>query len=450
VTSLVNANHDCMDNETAVKISKSFINKYINIEHDRRTVVGVITNAGFSTFKDNQIVEASALEGNNDPYNMSFCGVVWKAVDPYFADYISESSDPDSWEYKKVSASWEIGFNEWSIARGSRNLAKAEIINDPKEVEALSKYLVDEGGSGFDENNQEVYRIIKGGDVTAFGLGLTRNPAASVCGIQAIEKKKEDDMMYANLTEDEKTKVETVASAISDRIKENEARKDLFNQKEAELLKKDENNQKIISQYQKNIVKARKNMKKFKDAEALIAALDVTEASVATPRAVQEFIEDTLVEAGKAYDQLKKDKEVAAQEADSFKKSLEDSVAKVTTLESQIKALQDEALANKKQAVFQDRMSAIAEKYNLTPVVQKKVAKDIRDLSDEDYKVWLDEDAPVVLASCKKEVQASKEEEAEAALKSAQANVTPLPNAGGEEVKTKVAMKAGEHFDLKF
>ena len=50
VANRVNKNGDVIDNATSVKIYKNFINKPINIEHNRDRIVGTILTAGFSEF----------------------------------------------------------------------------------------------------------------------------------------------------------------------------------------------------------------------------------------------------------------------------------------------------------------------------------------------------------------------------------------------------------------
>ena len=50
VVNRVNKNGDVIDGETAIAMYKDFINKPINIEHNRKNVIGTILTAGFSEF----------------------------------------------------------------------------------------------------------------------------------------------------------------------------------------------------------------------------------------------------------------------------------------------------------------------------------------------------------------------------------------------------------------
>ena len=47
VVNRVNKNDDVVDSETAVAMANHFVNKPINIEHDRHRVIGIILDASF-------------------------------------------------------------------------------------------------------------------------------------------------------------------------------------------------------------------------------------------------------------------------------------------------------------------------------------------------------------------------------------------------------------------
>ena len=62
VANRVNKNGDVVDTPTALAIAEHFINKPINIEHNRERVVGVILNAGFSEFDTDKDVKAEEIK----------------------------------------------------------------------------------------------------------------------------------------------------------------------------------------------------------------------------------------------------------------------------------------------------------------------------------------------------------------------------------------------------
>ena len=116
VVNRVNKNGDVIDGETAAKITKNFINKPINVEHNRNQVIGCILSASFSKFGSNESLAELDVKEMKTPFNITLGGVIWKVVDRDLADQIEESNDPTSDNYMSISASWELGFNDFNIA----------------------------------------------------------------------------------------------------------------------------------------------------------------------------------------------------------------------------------------------------------------------------------------------------------------------------------------------
>jgi hypothetical protein len=193
VINRVNKNGDVVDTDTAMAMYKDFINKPMNIEHNRDKVVGVILTAGFSEFgTDNKLTEEQAKELKG-PFNITLGGVVWKVVNSKLSQIIENASDPTSDDYLKISASWELGFSEYNIIVSSeeeKNIENAEIISDIEKIQELKSSLKGFGGSGVLENGSGVYRQVIN-DVVPLGIGLTENPAADVVGV-AVNLKSEN------------------------------------------------------------------------------------------------------------------------------------------------------------------------------------------------------------------------------------------------------------------
>lgn len=193
VVNLINLNGDGILTDTALSIAKYFKNKPMNIEHFRNNVVGYITNVGFSSFEDSKLISEDSLKNFNEPFNIALAAIVWKHVDPGLVDYLQQSnSDEDKNNFYKLpemSTSWEIGFNDYIIAVGSKNLSKAKLITDPAEIEKLDPYLLCNGGTGFTKDGIEVYRVITG-DARPLGCAFTTNPAAAVQGVATASSEK--------------------------------------------------------------------------------------------------------------------------------------------------------------------------------------------------------------------------------------------------------------------
>jgi len=184
VINLINLNGDGITTEGAKILVESTKFKPMNIEHSREDIVGVITNYGFSSFGENKTLTEQEL--TNDPFNLSLAAIVWKISNKTFYKFLLDSQDEDSESYKAISTSWEVGFNTYKLAVGSKDLRKAKIIDDEAIVEEYSKYLSSMGGSGFLPTGEEIYRVI-GDDCRFLGCAFTTNPAAAVKGVLSMD-----------------------------------------------------------------------------------------------------------------------------------------------------------------------------------------------------------------------------------------------------------------------
>ena len=133
VANRVNKNGDVISTKTALNIYKNFINKPINIEHNRQKVIGTILTAGFSEFGTDKPLSEKDLENHDGPFNLTLGGVIWKLVNSDLSALIEESADPTSSEYMRISASWELGFNEYNLIvleGDEKNIENGEIIDN--------------------------------------------------------------------------------------------------------------------------------------------------------------------------------------------------------------------------------------------------------------------------------------------------------------------------------
>jgi len=345
----------------------------MNIEHSREDIVGVITNYGFSTFGENKTLTEQEL--NNDPFNISLAAIVWKISNKTFARFIMESQDEDSESYKTVSTSWEVGFNTYKLAVGSKDLRKARIIEDEASVEEYSKYLVSMGGTGFIPTGEEVYRII-GDDCRFLGCAFTTNPAAAVKGVLSMDyqdfQEKEEDMAEGpkedpenemeELEEEEKD-VEEVEASISDIISD----------------KISPNNKKRVIVHMK-----------YNNLDELIDHLHEAAASD-----VRDFVVSQVEKSNDQFVALKNEKaekEQALQDAlaniENFQEESEKLRSEVSELKASLKAQED-------QAKFSERIESLKEQFELDAAASKTIAKRIFGLSDEDFSEWLEDMKPL-------------------------------------------------------
>jgi hypothetical protein len=360
VANRVNKNGDVVDTETAVAMHDNFINKPINIEHNRKSIVGTILTAGFSSFGTDESLTKEQVKNSKEPFNVTLGGVIWKIADQSLADKIESSSDPTSEDYMGISASWELGFSDYNLVvleGDEKNIENATEISDPTEVEKHMDKLKGFGGKGKFDDNSSVYRKVIN-DVVPLGIGLTENPAADVQGV---------------LTESGATEQKALAK---------------------EALEKE-----TISQNTKNTVKTVKV-----EAMKIENLKDITDESLQTltASAIHEFIQESLKKASEDYSSKQTEQEdslndtrekheTLSKEHDSLKTQLEDVMAQLNKLEA-------EKAEKEKSEAFNQRMASFDERFNLDDEDRKVLASQIKDLDEEQF-VDFDKTVSVLLSS---------------------------------------------------
>lgn len=400
VANLVNSNDDAVMTESALAGTKFWKDKQLNIEHMRSFVVGHVINTGFSKFGSNEIVTAEDLRDTNDPFNMSLAGVVYKVVDPYFVEMLEED--------QSISTSWEIGFDDYVIAKGSKNLKEAEIISAEHSKE-FENFLRCNGGTGFTDDGVEVYRVVVG-DWKPLGGGFTGSPAGAVRGIVTAALVENSD----------------VKTILRDLVKEEIIISS--NQEEPTLV----NDKKNISQIKTSTVK--KNSMKLKSIDDIQQdKLQEMEASE-----IRDFIRTQLQEAVSGHqsekeavesekEQLAAEKQQVDATLASTQSELTKAQAEIDNLKNEISQLKSTIEASAKEALFNEHMSVLDEQYSLSKEEKEVVARQIKDLDADAFASWK-KDFDVFNAS-KVKGSSNEENEPKEALKTAVASKqTPVPS----------------------
>jgi hypothetical protein len=213
VPNMINSNGDGISGATASKIANRFLNKYLNIEHNKERVVGHITNVSFNKMNTNEFMTETEAAQTLEPFYLSVAGVIYKTVDKKFAELMLRNSDPKDSFHNSISASWEIGFSNYFLAVGSSYLKEANIITDPEMINEYLPFLKAKGGSGKLKDGTPIHRVIVG-EIYPLGGGFTTNPAAQVNGVVAFDQSPmisiEDEK--ENEEEDEKEEESEVSS----------------------------------------------------------------------------------------------------------------------------------------------------------------------------------------------------------------------------------------------
>jgi len=368
VAGRVNRNGDVVDNKTAVEIAKYFVNKPINLEHNRTQVIGCILTYGFNTFgSEEPMTEEEALK-SKDPFNVALGGVMWKVVNKDLANLVEESNDPTSPNYMRVSASWELGFNEYQFVlldNDKKNIMEGRVIDTEDEMEKLKSKSRAFGGTGILPNGQRIYRLVTG-NIIPLGIGLTGTPAADVVGVATNEKKL--DLAVLSLKEEDEKE--------DDKQEKSESKvKEEINISQNEVLTVNSN------------IKNNNIMKITKIEDITAESLKEVQASQ-----VAEFIAEEIKKASETFDAERKEKEEAIKAAtEKYEALTKDNAIVKEELEkvrATLAALEEEKAAKVREEVFNTRMASFDEEYDLSDEDRQVLATDIKDLNDETFAAY--------------------------------------------------------------
>ena len=382
VVNAFNKNGDGIDSKSAINILDQFKHKPTNIEHQKEKIVGHIVSASFSSFMGNEILSSEEVENTNEPFNIALASLIYRTVNPQFANLVEQSVDPESELYHKVSASWEIGFNDFVLAVGSNDLKNAEIIDDENMIDELKGNLKALGGEGKMKDGSPIHRLIVG-EIFPLGIGFTSNPAANVKGLVVSSKTEQ--------TPTTEKKEKNISQNINSDV----------NNKKSIIMDNNEILNNLVSALEEKV-----SEKKF------------SEEAVAT---VSKIINDAILERNDSFvqekEQLETEKaeltqaaEKTAAEVKKLSEELTVATDRVTELEQQHK--QQEAVAR-----FNARMSVIEDAYELDEDSRRVVAHELKDLEEsEEAFATFQEKLQVVLKHQNKEFIAKQEEEFNAKL----------------------------------
>jgi len=369
VVNRVNKNGDVIDTQTAIASYKDFINKPINLEHNRERIVGVILTAGFSEFGSDSPLTEDQAKDIKGPFNITLGGVIWKIANPNLATMIEDSSDSTSNNYQKISASWELGFNEFNlvvIEGESKNIEDGSEISDSTQIDSLKTNLRALGGSGRIDKNKSLYRKVMG-NVVPLGIGLTETPAADVKGVATVKIEENQQPEEENISKIENLDVNTL---IDNKAMKITSLKDINDE----------------------------NLKQ------------------ATASQISDLIEQELKTASEKY---AAEKATVESQLKSTKESLDTLVANQDSLQKEISALK-EALSTaeaEKQKIlasekFNERMSAFDSEYDLDAETRQILANEIADMEDSAFAAYKDKMAVFMKNKKKgdKKQEAGKEE----------------------------------------
>ena len=359
VVNKFNKNGDGIDSETAVAVKDYFVHKPTNIEHDRDKIVGHIVSAGFSKYgNSSELMDDDAALIEDQAYNIALAAVIYRTASKEFAELVENSTSEDSDYYQSVSASWEVGFNDYVISVGGDDLYESSIISDPEEIQVYSSYLKSLGGKGELKDGRKVNRLIVG-DIYPLGIGFTSNPAADVKGLIAEQNNRAPEKPSRNEPID---KIIIKSKKTSHSSQENVLNKEPNNT----IMDKDQ----IINDFRAAL-------------DEKLGKQDFSEESVASISKV--FIE-AIREKGEQYvadlEKAKAEKEEAVQAQNSLQEKMGEVEQQLQSTQEKLSALEEENAAREAEVRFNARMEMLNDIYELDEEDSKIVAAELVELDE--------------------------------------------------------------------
>ena len=421
VVNKFNKNHDGISTDTALAVKDYFVHKPTNIEHKKQRIVGHIVSAGFSGYGTNELLDPDELEDRTDPFNISLGAVVYRMVDKRFAQLLNNSVDPNSPRHNQVSASWEIGFNDYQIAVGSENLSEAEIVTDEKQIQELSQYLKASDGRGQMDDGTIVRRLVVG-NVYPLGIGFTANPAADVEGVVVSEENNELKVS------DRRDLSATLGDEAQQILKNILNFKNNISQSEKNTVKSErESNSSIMNTNQ--LVQEIKSVLDEKLSSEKMSKDTFAEESVAS---ISSIINEAIREKNEEYkQQLVSEKEEKAKieaQHQELTASVEEMKQKLEAAEDKIRQFEDEKQHQESLARFNARMEAVEQDYELSEADLKIVASEVKELTetDEAFASYQEKLAVVFAHKGKEHLQAEKDKFDSAVAEAVEKRVSEL------------------------
>jgi hypothetical protein len=425
VAGYVNLNDDGLDIETALQVYKKFERQQINVEHDRKAVVGYIVHAGLSELGTDRVITEEEARAAGKPFNIAVVLALWRAVNKDLCNYIEEASSPTHPDFNALSLSFEVGFENHrvaAIAKGNPVIADAAMVvkSDDAGFARYDAALRTNKGDGLspDDANLRVYRIIDEG-VVPLGGGIVTVPAAAVKGLVAITQTPVEAPVEVVSSEEDAKRIEADKQAAQMALALEEARNtalalfthiekklgNLINLSETRVSPITSTNSSMnhINELKASLSTASK-ITKLEDLVAVLAGvnpiIDAITAESERQEAARKAAEAQAAEVEKTKAELQATAEKAAADLAVVKTELE-----------QIKAAQAAAAA---EEAFQNRMSLIEATFDFADDERALIVPDIKNLSDEAFAKKM-EDMKKLFKEKTKEFKKKKDEECKAA-----------------------------------
>jgi hypothetical protein len=358
VAGMVNKNGDSISCATALAINDSSKNKYLTVDHIQdEGAIGTILYPGFSRFGTNEPLTREEAAALNEPFNMSFAGVIWKKLAPMLSKYLIKAGD--TLDETAMSISWEIAFEKFDIAVSTgMNVMDATLLSEGSvDFDAYSSILRANGGTGKDKAGNNVFRVITSPAII-LGHSVVPNPAAAVKGVLPLTNEPEAVVEAAVESAPVEAVEVTLSVSSEEKVSENTITLTTTSVTQLTPIMKIENKDQFIA-----------NWEEIRKLESCASAIDFISA---------------IEEGAKNYVTALQEKENLAEQFKAAQVRASELEANVATIQAELDEVKQAASAADAQTKFNDRMAAFAEKFDLDDEDSKLIAADVREIDTDD------------------------------------------------------------------
>ena len=398
VANVLNANSDGVRTEEAIKIANEFPLTYVDLNHKRDKLCGVVIAATYTDYNTGLELTEEQVRDSKDPFAVTVTGIIWKAANPELANAIENMNEAGSIVKDPIFLSWELAFDDIELITMNakdNNFSDGDVITNPNEIEKLSKKLFSSGGNGLTEDGRKIGRIPIG-DVVVLGVGLVPNPAANVAPIEVSNSNK------LALTDSE-----AFSKIIQDKVEEILKNRNNIENSENKISQA---NEVVVKQDIKEIVTNIKSAMKIEKIDQLtdenLKDCKATELKEIFASSTKEIVDSKIKEISSEYVNklTEKDKaiEAANKSSEELSNKLKDLDAKLSKASEDLQKVLSENAQREQVEAFSNRMNTIDESFDLDDKQKEIVANKVKALnSDSEFTSYLAE-IEVLLAAKKK------------------------------------------------
>lgn len=464
-----NLNGDAVRKSDVLSIYKQFRLQFVDVEHDRKEVIGSIYDSGFCLYPSDTVIDEATAAATEQVTQLYILFYLWRLIAPNLVDYVESASYEDSPSYNTVSISFELMFDTYEIALGKGGDPRIEnaTLIDPsdKDYKVYDKILKCNGGTGFMSNGDIVFRIL-GGEIIAAGIGVVTEPASGLLGILAVPTVKA-------IPEQEQVAMPATDQQIIDNEKKtgifpyigvsNDSAEPSLEKTQLEETVAKSNNNKNLLENRVNDTETLKTMdiKTLEDLTKNWGEVKKLETAASIEKFVKEHAEasakdqiaDAIAKKSEEWAKESQAKDDIVKLAEANKAELETKIAAAavnsTELQGQIDALKaqldDMKKAHKTAKAgekFNERMAKLNDHFQLSDEDNACMGEDVKDMSGEDdaaFNKYFDKQKTLMKEKSKAYL-AAKQTQLDQAAQMAKAALTT--EAAKKEVESQVALAA--------